>query len=77
MPEYVYRCRKCGHEVNIVEPMHSRTETYCDQCGGIMRRRPLKIHVNWGGMRPSQGEIHPKIKEWIEGGERRREEEHA
>jgi putative FmdB family regulatory protein len=77
MPEFIYRCRDCGSETEVTEPMHSRIPVICVQCGGTMRRRPLKVRVNWGGMKPSKGELHPNIKSWINGAQQRREEENA
>jgi len=33
----------------------------CKECGGHMHRVPQAFSVNWGGLSPSQGEIHPNI----------------
>lgn len=77
MPDYLYYCKECHRQIEITEPMHSNIPVICNYCGGVMRRRPQKQAVNWGGMKPSKGEIHPTIKDFIDDAPRRREEEHA
>lgn len=75
MAEYIYHCRQCGNETDVSEPMLAISTIYCDACGAVMRRRPLKVRVNWGGLRPSQGFIHPAIRQFVNDAPRRREEE--
>jgi len=71
---YVYRCTICGYQDDYEHGMLEDCEIWCPKCGGQMRRRPQKVRVNWGGLRPSQGEIHPNIKAQIENAPRYREE---
>jgi putative FmdB family regulatory protein len=74
MPAYVYLCKTCKTEVNISERMHNSELHICPECGSIMHRRPQPVSVNWGGLKPSQGSLHPNIKNLIEDAPRRREE---
>lgn len=74
MPEYLYRCNTCKRELPVVEPMDAVSVIFCPDCGMVMHRKPLRVRVNWGGLKPSQGGIHPKIKEFIDDAPRRREE---
>ena len=74
MPEYIYRCPECQNEATVIEPMLAESQITCGKCGEQMRRKPLWMRVNWGGLRPSQGELHPNIKKEIAAAERNREE---
>jgi len=74
MPDYIYRCHN-GHETEIPENMIVPWRVVCLECGAAMLRKPQVIRVNWGGMPPSAGEIHPHIKEIINDAPRRRGEE--
>lgn len=74
MPEYIYRCPECQNEVTVAESMLAESQIYCSECDEQMRRKPLWMRVNWGGLRPSQGELHPNIKREIAAAERSREE---
>lgn len=75
MPEYLYRCADCGYSDYIVHGMRDIPEVCCPVCGQPMKKRPVMLSVNWGGLRPSQGEIHPNIKRVIDDAPRRRDEE--
>jgi len=72
MPTYVYRC-KCGNETIVVEPMMAISDVYCNECGSVMWRKPQLLRINWNGLKPSQGEIHPNIREFIDDTPRRTE----
>ena len=74
MANYVYRCPDCGNECVVAHSMHDNPDVWCGECRGKMRRRPQKVGVNWGGLPPSKGFIHPKIRQHIEDAPRRREE---
>ncbi len=74
MAEYIYHCKKCGNETDVIEPMLAVSRIFCDVCGETMRRRPQVTRVNWGGLKPSQGFIHPAIKHFVDDAPRRREE---
>ena len=66
MPVYVYRCRKCGQDVEVVQTMAQLdgVSPVCD-CGGRMERVPQAVNVNWLGARPSDGEPNPLITNWL------------
>ncbi len=70
MPDYVYRCT-CGKTTERRERMLYGTAVICD-CGCHMWRVPQAQRVNWGGAWPS--EMHPNMREVVEGAEQRREE---
>ena len=72
MPLYTYRCFN-GHEQEIEEPMLSDAVYFCF-CGHEMKRKPQLVSVNWNGLKPSQGFIHPNIKQHIADSERYRDE---
>jgi hypothetical protein len=35
---------------------------HCDECGGVMRRKPQMVRVTWGGPPPSAGGKHPVVE---------------
>ena len=72
MPDYIYRCFN-GHETSVTESMLSKETHYC-YCGHVMKRKPQITAVNWNGLRPSQGFIHPSIRQHIADSEQYREE---
>ena len=76
LPEYIYRCpeSECHHEIRVLHSMNVNPEVRCPLCGGSMRRKPQRVYVNWGGLKPSQGAIHPNIQHLIDDAPRRREE---
>jgi len=71
MPEYVYR-DAAGHEVTYTQRMGYTTAVICG-CGLEMHRKPQTFLVNWGGLKPSQGELSKPIKELIETAPARRD----
>jgi hypothetical protein len=74
MPEYIYT-DAYRHEQTATLPMTSTAVVICTACGAQMWRKPQPISVTWGGLRPSQGEIHPDIKQLIDGRPQRLEAE--
>lgn len=64
MPAYCYRCPK-GHEIPRTERMLYGTAIVCESCQAAMHRVPQPVMVNWGGLRPSAGQMHPRIAEHI------------
>ena len=70
MPEYIYMCPE-GHEELVEEPMFAPVAHKCARCSQPMWRKPKVLAVNWNGLRPSQGFIHPDIKQHIEAAEER------
>lgn len=74
MPEYTYTDPQ-HHEAVMTISMKSTAVVICIACGAQMWRKPQLINVTWGGLRPSQGEIHPNIHALINGRSRRLEAE--
>ena len=38
MPTYDYRCRDCGHTIEVIHAMSEEGPAACDVCGGPVRR---------------------------------------
>ena len=38
MPTYDYRCKACGHELEVVQSFSDDPLTTCDACGGELRK---------------------------------------
>lgn len=38
MPTYDYRCRDCGHTIEVIHPMSEEGPSACEVCGGPVRR---------------------------------------
>lgn len=64
MPEYIYLDNN-HHTETVTHRMLYTTGIVCAACGLEMWRKPQPFLVNWGGIRPSQGELAPAIKEHI------------
>lgn len=73
MPEYIYM-DKNDHRQTMTLPMAYSEPVICSVCGATMWRKPQAVAISWGGLRPSQGEIHPNIQHMINDAPRRREE---
>jgi hypothetical protein len=77
MPEYTYTDEH-DHISIAFHGMHENPEIICG-CGLPMWRKPTVKGINWGGLSPSQGEMHPNTIEFLNGVDERRErfeEEH-
>ena len=61
MPDYDYRCPACGEELTETHGMLAGPKIICG-CGETMAKVLQAPAVMWGGLRPSQGEIHPNIR---------------
>jgi hypothetical protein len=72
MPEYTYICT-VGHTFEIAERMLYTTGRVCQACGQPMRRKPQTHAVNWGMLRPSQGELSATVRDLIDTAPERRE----
>ena len=70
---YVYLCQN-GHEIELSHSMHEAGPDACE-CGADLHRVPQVPMINWNGLKPSQGDIHPNIKRMVEDAPRRREQE--
>jgi hypothetical protein len=73
MPEYIY-IDKNDHRQTMTLPMTYGTAVICTTCGLEMWRKPQAAAITWGGLKPSQGQIHPDIQHMIDDAPRRREE---
>lgn len=74
MPLYLYVCPICQEEQEIERSMSEVEEPIaCPKHKPViaMRRRYTMPGVNWGGLAPSQGEVHPAIKAELERGHQR------
>ena len=66
MPTYDFVCQnkhRHEHTIPIGEPM----QVTCPECGCEMRKVFVMPGINWGGLKPSQGELSPEIKQHING----------
>ncbi len=72
MPTYEFRCVN-NHVFEMDMDIGETCRVPCPTCGAEMRRRFTMPFVNWNGLKPSQGEIHPAIKEHIERAQENRE----
>jgi len=73
MPDYVYRC-VCKNEFWVTEPMLDPPGHFCGICGLKMWRKPQVTTVHWGGLKPSDGELAPAVKNHIDNVDQIREE---
>ena len=73
MPEYLMLCRN-GHKLNVNQHMATNERVICIECGSVMWRKPQVVRVNWNGLKPSQGELHPELKELVDTAPERRAE---
>lgn len=65
MPEYIYICSE-GHECTVEEEMNNKDEHICFICNEKMWRKPQMPAVNWGGLKPSQGELAYSIQDMVD-----------
>lgn len=76
MPLYDFTCEHCAETVEVSMPMSDLgVQVFCPMCHTIMRRRFTMPRINWNGLAPSQGEMHPTTKQMIADAERRRDQE--
>lgn len=73
MSTYLYRCRDCGAEENVQHRMTAAIRIVCS-CGHHMHRVPQPIAgVNWGQLKPSQGD-YPRVYDELMATKAEREE---
>ena len=73
MPEYTYTCSN-HHRILVEEGMFVNVIRTCKECKENMWRIPGKPNVNWGGLKPSQGELSPEIQDMVDREDERRDE---
>ncbi|MEN6358358.1 MAG: FmdB family zinc ribbon protein [Armatimonadota bacterium] len=49
MPTYVYRCKKCGHQFEIVQKMKDKPLTECPKCKGEIARLLFPVGIVFKG----------------------------
>jgi putative FmdB family regulatory protein len=49
MPTYEYRCRDCGHELEVQQSFHDDPLTECPSCGGDLRKRFSPVGITFKG----------------------------
>lgn len=72
MPEYIYTDSK-GHNRGVTHSMTYSTAVVC-VCGETMWRKPQGFYVTWGGLKPSQGQMSPAVRNLLDDTPQRREE---
>ncbi len=38
MPIYEFRCKKCGHQIEVIQKMSDKPPARCKQCGGRLEK---------------------------------------
>lgn len=71
MPEYLY-IDENEHEQTVSHRMLYGTGVVCAACGLEMWRKPQSFIVTWGGLKPSDGELDPKVKHLVDTQDERR-----
>lgn len=49
MPTYEYRCKDCGHELEVVQAFSDDPLTECPSCGGDLRKRFGSVGISFKG----------------------------
>ncbi|MGY6501584.1 MAG: FmdB family zinc ribbon protein [Acidimicrobiales bacterium] len=49
MPTYQYRCRECGHDLEVVQAFTDDALTECPQCGGSLRKVFSAVGISFKG----------------------------
>lgn len=49
MPTYEYRCKECGHELEVVQSFSAKALTKCDACGGPLRKVFGNVGISFKG----------------------------
>jgi putative FmdB family regulatory protein len=49
MPTYEYRCRDCGHELEVVQAFSDDPLTECPACGGSLRKVFGNVGISFKG----------------------------
>lgn len=48
MPSYSYQCG-CGNQSDVTHSIHEDPEVECDNCGGLMERKPQVAFTQFNG----------------------------
>jgi len=49
VPTYAYRCRDCGHELEVVQSFSDGPLTECPQCSGSLRKVFSPVGISFKG----------------------------
>lgn len=49
MPTYEYRCRDCGHELEVYQAFSEAALTECPSCGGNLRKLFGNVGISFKG----------------------------
>lgn len=49
MPVYEYRCKDCGHSLEVIRPMGAGPPGPCPECAGELRRVWSRVGVRFSG----------------------------
>jgi putative FmdB family regulatory protein len=49
MPTYEYRCRDCGHDLEVYQSFSDDPLTECPQCGGSLRKLFGNVGISFKG----------------------------
>ena len=49
MPTYDYRCKSCGHELEVVQSFTDDALTTCEVCGGDLRKVFGSVGISFKG----------------------------
>ena len=49
MPTYVYRCKSCQHQIEIVQKMSDAPLTECTECKGELRKVLFPVGIAFKG----------------------------
>ena len=49
MPTYVYKCKKCEHQLEVVQRMSDSPLTECPQCKGDLRKVLFPVGISFKG----------------------------
>ena len=72
MPYYTYLDEN-KHERIEYHPYGTNPLTTCPDCGEVMWRKPTAPRINWNGLKPSQGEFSPAVRNLVNNEQENRE----
>jgi putative FmdB family regulatory protein len=49
MPLYEYRCLRCAHRLDVLQPMGAGPPAACPECGGTLRRAWGRVGIRLSG----------------------------
>jgi putative FmdB family regulatory protein len=49
MPIYEFRCKKCGHQIEVIQKMSDKSPTRCKKCGGRLEKMISQTAIQFKG----------------------------